>query len=103
MNGNRVSKAGLRILALCCPAAAGCPALHYFLLKQEWEGRPSFSILCQAEPSEVLWKAETYVPDVTSCEETGRMLLKALCQGRVTPYGLREAISEWLGSGGFAD
>ncbi len=78
------------------PAGEGIPAIGYFLIEEEREGRASYSVLCSAEEGLGLWEKEAVVYDVTSVKEEGVRLLEALCRCRVTPYGLREAVEAWL-------
>ena len=78
---------------------AGLPRLTYRLLAGRKEGRPSFSIECEAAPAGILFADRALLKDVSSDPGTALRLLKALAQGYVTPYALAETAEELIGTG----
>ena len=77
--------------------AEALPAITYRLMLGESDGRPSYAIDCHGEGG-FLYDHHTFLPDVTSCEKRAEAIFESLCRGAVTPYGLFEAVEEWLAS-----
>ena len=72
------------------------PKIAYYLIEERKEGRASYAIRCVCEDDGRLWEKEAVVRDVTSLKEEGLRLLELLCRCRVTPYGLKEAVTEGI-------
>jgi hypothetical protein len=69
-------------------------AVFYTLMEEELEGRLAYGILCTA--GEDWYERASFLSDVTSDRKAAERLLDLLARGGVTPYGLADAVTEWL-------
>ena len=76
---------------------AELPRLIYRLTVGRREGRPSYSVECEAAEPGVLYEDTARLPDVSSDPGTALRLLEALARGGVTPYALTETTEALLG------
>ena len=73
------------------------PPLCYRLYRgRTEEGRPSFSISCEATAKGVLWEDGILVRDVTSDRAAAEKIFHALTAGEVTPYGMKDVLEDLL-------